>query len=157
MNTKLISALVALSCALAFAACKSETSTGTGGVGGGGYGGDPYAGGNGGQVAAGDKTCNYFLNNDAASSSWATNVADYDFVSTTAWNAYDALNACACVDALPNGCANICTQDTTNPATVPNFCDAAAGKTPNQNSTESSCYGCLQLHCAAQLADCSMN
>ena len=68
---------------------------------------------------------------------------------------YDKLNTCACVNKLSaGGCADVCDMKL-NMTTTPNFCDH--GKTPNMNTSTSSCFGCLMANCASEISDCKSN
>jgi hypothetical protein len=121
------------------------------GSAGGGTGGGAGGGGTGGM---GSKTCNDLLAGDPASASWSTTDPTADFT-TAGGTAYDALNKCACEDTVASGgCKDVCTTGL-NGTNTPNFCDS--GKTPNQNTSATSCYGCLMMTCGTEVADCKSN
>jgi hypothetical protein len=94
------------------------------------------------------------LNGDPASASWSTTDTTADFT-TAGGTAYDALNKCACEDTVASGgCKDVCTMGL-NGTMTPNFCDS--GKTPNQNTSATSCYGCLMMTCGTEVSDCKSN
>ncbi len=114
---------------IALAACSSTTTTtGPGGSGttgdmGGATTGTAGAGGSMGTgTFTGSKTCNDLLTGN----DWDPTLTGSDFDSEDAFNAYDALNTCACVNKMADmGCDDLCKQPDNN-TTTNNFCNGVA-------------------------------
>ena len=132
-------------------ACSSTTSTGTGGTGG--TGGDTTTtanGGAGGQGGAspytGSKTCNDYI----TGSDWGMTLTMSDFSDEAGYNAWDALNTCACTTTNASNCDLLC-----NSTTSPGFC---AGMAPVANGQ---CVTCLQMTaapgCGTEYTACTSN
>jgi hypothetical protein len=142
-----ISLGIAAGLVMSLAACKSSTPAGPGGGGAGGFGGGGGAGGGGGGNPGGT-TCSELYNGGA----WDKTLAESDFADSASFQAYDALNQCACVATngmTPAGCENICTMGD-NGTTTPNFCDGSAAGP--------SCTTCITTtSCGTELTDCMSN
>ncbi len=144
---------------IALAACSSTTTSGTAGSGGtintttttgsGGMGGSAGTG-----TFTGTKTCA-----DLLTGTWSATLTGSDFDSEDAYNAYTALQTCACVDTnggTPGGCANICTE-AQNGTTTPNFCDGAAAGPTCQFCLNGTGTGTGTALCTTEYTACMSN
>jgi hypothetical protein len=127
MNWFFLTSVAAVS-VMSVVAC-SSTTAGTGGTGGTtGAGGEATTtvtgattGAGGTNVYTGTQTCAGYISNNA----WSMTLEMSDFGSEDAYNAWSALNNCACVEGTGTGCLDICSEPQ-NTTTTANFCNGVA-------------------------------
>ena len=143
---------------VALAAC-SSSSTGTTGTGGettttnstgtGGTAGSTTGTG----TFTGTKTCA-----DLLSGTWDITLTGSDFDSEDSFNAYDALNTCACsTDMSGGGCEDLCSQPM-NGTTTNNLCNgvAALGQCQYCLNGTGTATGITE-HCGSEYTACMSN
>ena len=132
-----------------FAACGGKPAPGSVDAGiapvDGGSGSDA-GGGNDAGPFTGAETCADLI------TAWSSTLPESDFSSEASYDAYRALNKCACVNtttgSTPSGCADVCTEPTDG-GTAPNFCNGVAAL--------SQCSACLMTNCTVESLVCGKN
>ena len=135
-------------------ACGSDSGGAAGGGGKaemGGAGGMAGMGGAGGtgDIYTGTQKCADFLTSTDPTTvtTWSMTEVDTDFDSAASWDAYTALNACAC--EASGSCGKLYCDNTQTGLATPNFCNASKALTQ--------CDTCLTTNCQTELTDCAAN
>ncbi|NUP14455.1 MAG: hypothetical protein HOW73_51150, partial [Polyangiaceae bacterium] len=116
---------------------------GAGGTGGGGDVGGSAEGGAGGAVAECVDSCANYID------VWDTTLDETTFGCAASFDAYAALQECACTNTeIGSGCGAICDGDINGTGT-PNFCNGVPSL--------AQCNQCLMDVCGVQYDDCSNN
>ena len=106
----------------------------------------PFTACSGFAVAPGSTGCAALLGNGPASTGWKRGLPALTFGNANAFQAYQALDTCACTANPPfGGCADVCAQSF----------DACPGDSYcNGQPASAACAACLSAQCAPQLMDC---
>ena len=96
-------------------------------------------------VAPGSTGCAALLGNGPASTGWKRGLAALTFGDANTFQAYQALDACACMEGPVTGCADVCAQSLGG-CSGDTYC--------NGQPAGAACAACLNAQCASAIMDC---